>query len=414
MGDTSNTEKTGSETGDTRHVTGSRADLQHEARPQMRPEGKLIWCHASDAAHIDVAHRIADRFLQERSDVHLLVTTAKPVQQPSRGSASACYAELPPETNASARAFLEAWSPDICIWTAGDIRPVLLSHAHRLRMPLYLVDAVDTRLSGLGWRWLPNGHRSAFKLFDAIITRDGATEDMLRTKIGVPEMRLSVGGPLWQGSRPMPCNESDRAELSKLLLGRPVWLAAHLARAELAEIIAAHQEIIRLSHRTVLVLAPENPEDMSLATDVLDRNGLRFINWSDGDLPNETTQVILTDDPGELGLWYRVAPISFMGSSLVQGTFGSDPNEPAAHGSAILYGPNVRHYLETYSRFAEVGAARIVRDASTLASAVQRIIPADQSAAMAHAAWDVATQSAAVMDRIIDLIETVLDRRKAT
>lgn len=407
MGDTTDTKKSvseqiGTEQTDAAQVTG------------LRPNGKLVWCHASDAAHVDVALSLADRLMQDRPDVHLLVTSAKPTKLSSKGNINAHYAELPPETNGSARAFLDAWSPDVCIWTAGDIRPVLLSHAHRRRMPLHLVDAVDTRLSGLGWRWLPNGHRAAFKLFDTIMTRDSATEDMLRNKIGVPEMRLSVGGPLWQGSRPMPCNDSDREELSNLLLGRPVWLGAYVTREEISEIIAAHQEIIRISHRTVLVLALKNPEDTGLASELLEQSGLRFINWSDGDLPNETTQVILTDDPGELGLWYRVAPISFMGSSMMQGTFGSDPNEPAAHGSAILYGPNVRHYLETYSRFAEVGAARIVRDAGTLAAAVQRVIPADQSAAMAHAAWDVATQSATVMDRIVDLVEHALDGRKAT
>ena len=389
-----------------------KTDTEHA--PGLRPTGELVWCHAADTAHVEVAHRLADRLTQDRPDLHLLVTSADPIPPHSTSSVSAQYAELPPETNGSARAFLDTWSPDLCIWTAGDIRPVLLSHAHRRRMPLYLVDAVDTRLSGLGWRWLPNGHRAAFKLFDAIITRDGVTEDMLRSKIGVPEMRLSVGGPLWQGSRPMPCNDSDREELSKLLLGRPVWLGAHLAHEEIPAIIAAHQEIIHLSHRTVLILAPQNPEDTIVARAALEQTGLRFITWSQGELPNESTQVILADDPNELGLWYRVAPISFMGSSLVQGTFGSDPNEPAAHGSAILYGPNVRHYLETYSRFAEVGAARIVRDASTLAAAVQRIIPADQSAAMAHAAWDVATQSAAVMDRIVDMVDTALDRGKAS
>ena len=110
-----------------------------------------------------------------------------------------------------------------------------------------------------------------------------------------------------------------------------------------------------------------------------------------------------------MGLWYRVAPITFMGSSLEAGQWGRDPNEPAAHGSAILYGPNVRRYLSGYSRFAEAGAARIVRDADTLAAAVQRLIPPDQSAAMAHAAWDVASQSAGVTDKILDLVQDTLD-----
>ncbi len=380
--------------------------------PTDRPQGELIWCHAADASHAEIALRMADRLTNERPDVHLLLTTTQSITPPERMSVSARYADLPAETNGSAKEFLDHWSPDVCVWTAGDIRPVLLSHANRRDVPLYLVDAIDTRLSGLGWRCLPNGHRTAFKLFDRIITRDGVTQDVLRTKLGVPEMRISVGGPLWQGSRPMHCNEAERDEVSKLLLGRPVWLAAHLQKDEIQPILLSHLEVIRVSHRTVLVLSPDNQDAAAAARDALQESGLRFIDWSEGDLPDETTQVILADDPADLGLWYRIAPISFMGSSLTSGTQGSDPNEPAAHGSAILYGPNVRQYLETYSRFAEVGAARIVRDAGTLAHAVQRIIPADQSAAMAHAAWDVATQSAAVMDEVVTMIIDALDRRR--
>lgn len=391
---------------------GASNDTSLGVSPDSRPDGELVWCHAADASHIEIAHRLGDRLAQERPDVHLFVSSANPIKAPTHTKLSSRYAELPAETNGSSQAFLQHWSPDVCVWTAGDIRPVLLSNAHRRGIPLYLVDAIDARLSGLGWRWLPNGHRAAFKLFDAIIARDGVTEDMLRGKLGVPEMRVSVGGPLWQGSRPMTCNEEEREELSKLLLGRPVWLGAHLVQDEIETVVAAHLEVIRVSHRTVLILSPKDPVDAAKARAYLSESGLRYVEWSEGELPNETTQVILADDPGDLGLWYRLAPISFMGSSLVQGTYGSDPNEPAAHGSAILYGPNVRQYLETYSRFAEVGAARIVRDASTLAAAVQRIIPSDQSAAMAHAAWDVATQSAAVMDRIVDLIIEALDRRK--
>ena len=390
----------------------ARNEIDTGEATDTRPDGELVWCHAADASHVDIAHRLGDRLTQDRPDVHLLVTSAKPLSSLPASSLSSRYAKLPAETNGSTEAFLERWSPDVCVWTAGDIRPVLLSNANKREIPLYLVDAVDARLSGLGWRWLPNGHRAAFKLFDAIMARDRMTQNTLRGKLGVPEMRISVGGPLWQGSRPMRCNEDEREELSKLLLGRPVWLGAHLVPEEIATVLSAHLEIMRISHRTVLILSPKDPADAAVARAWLDEHELRYIDWSAGDLPNEITQVILADDPGDLGLWYRIAPISFMGSSLAQDTYGSDPNEPAAHGSAILYGPNIRHYLETYSRFAEVGAARIVRDASSLAAAVQRIIPSDQSAAMAHAAWDVATQSAAVMDHIVDLIIEALDQRK--
>ena len=169
----------------------------------------------------------------------------------------------------------------------------------------------------------------------------------------------------------------------------------------------------RLSHRLLLILAPADPSDSEAFHKTLRARGLRYVTWSEGALPGEITQAILADTEGEMGLWYRIAPVSFMGSSLIAGYGGSDPNEPAAHGSAILYGPNIRNHIDTYSRLAEAGAARIVHNAETLGAAVQQVLTPDQSAAMAHAAWDVATRGAAVMDRIVDLVQDMLDRRRA-
>jgi 3-deoxy-D-manno-octulosonic-acid transferase len=118
---------------------------------------------------------------------------------------------------------------------------------------------------------------------------------------------------------------------------------------------------------------------------------------------------LLADTRGEMGLWYRLATIAMMGSSLLPGMGGSDPNEPASHGAAIIYGPNVGRYLPSYRRYASAGGARIVRDADTLAAAVAHLIAADRSAAMAHAAWEVATVGAEVTDQILALLHDILD-----
>ena len=84
-------------------------------------------------------------------------------------------------------------------------------------------------------------------------------------------------------------------------------------------------------------------------------------------------------------------------------------DEPAALGSAILYGPNVGRYLEVYSRFANAGAARIVKDSDTLASAVQQCLAPDQAALMAAAGWNVASSGAEVTDKVIELVHDTLD-----
>ncbi len=138
--------------------------------------------------------------------------------------------------------------------------------------------------------------------------------------------------------------------------------------------------------------------------------GFRTRSWDVNEEPDDTTQILIADDPEDLGLFYRLAPVSFLGSSLASGQGGRNPFEAAALGSAVLYGPNVRQYLPFYTRLANAGAARIVNDAQSLATAVTRLVAPDQAAAMAHAGWDVISQGAEQTDRIIAMVQDTLDQ----
>lgn len=391
------------------NLPAGRARTVQQAPPPPRPDAELVWYHATTAAHAEMAPQLAGRLARARPGLWVLLTGTPETLADAGQPDGVILCPMDGDDGAAGRQFLAHWRPDLCIWTAGALKPALLAAASRQGIPLILVDADEAQLPAAGWRFMPSVTRAALRRFRLIMARTPQTEAVLRRRMRLGDAAITVTGPLQVASRPLPYNRSDREELAGLLRARPVWLAAHLHPGEAAIVLEANAGIARASHRTLLVMAPERPEQSGPFHDALRASGLRYLTWSEGALPDEATQVVLADTPGELGLWYRVAPISFLGGSLVPGVGGSDPNEPAAHGSAILYGPDIRAHLATYARFAEAGAARIVRDAPTLAAAVQRLIPPDQAAAMAHAAWDVATQSALVMDRLVDAVQGALD-----
>ncbi|MEL7256675.1 MAG: glycosyltransferase N-terminal domain-containing protein [Pseudomonadota bacterium] len=378
-----------------------------------RPEGTLVWGHALEPAHAKALVELQERLLTLRPNLNLLLTKAQGLGAIEIPDADQVIVEVvPDDTVASAETFFAHWRPDLVLWTGGDLKPAILNQAAELRIPLGLVDAAEPLLTRAAWRWFPDLPRSILKSFDFVMTRDEPTSLYLK-RMGVWNRNMSVSGPFLDGPVALPYNESDREELASVMLGRPVWLAAESAHSEFETVLKAHREITKLSHRAMLIVVPANLEETTAYKASLEESGLRFIEWSSGEFPDETTQVILADTDGEMGLWYRLAPISFMGQSLESTAPGSDPNQPAAHGSAILYGPHIEDHLEAYARFAEAGGARIVRDAETLATAVKRLIPPDQSATMAHAAWDVASRSAALTDKIADKIHDLLDKAGA-
>lgn len=208
---------------------------------------------------------------------------------------------------------------------------------------------------------------------------------------------------------PLECSEALHTEVSDTLKGRPVWLAAQVRAAEVSDVLRAHRLATRWAHRLLLVIAAATSEDEPAIRAALKDSDMRCQCWEDGDLPEEATQIVFAGDGSELGLWYRVAPLAFLGSSLVTGHGGTDPFQAATLGTAILYGPNVGKHLNAYTQLVEAGAARIVRDADSLAAAVQHLTAPDQSAAMAHAGWDVVSSGAQLVDTLMTQIGDWLD-----
>lgn len=372
-----------------------------------RPAGELVWAHAADSARADVLVHLAERLRQQRSGLTVLLTVSAR-ETPPAPSGPVITLALPEDAVNAAEAFLDHFTPAICLWTGGNLLPAMISCADQRGLPMFLIDAERDLLIRPGWRWFPDLPRALLSRFTLIMARDESTAQEIR-RIGAGEAEIAVSGALMEGSAALPFNESDFRELSALLRGRQVWLAVHLQHRELDIVLRAHRTVSKLAHRALLVIVPADSSRGDMFAQSLETGGWRYIRWSDGQFPEETSQVLLADTCTDLGLWYRLAATTLMGSSLQSGPGGRDPNEPAAHGSAILYGPNVGRHLSSYSRFAEAGAARIVRDADTLAGAVTRLIAPDQSAAMAHAAWDVASRGAAVTDRVVDLVQDTLD-----
>jgi 3-deoxy-D-manno-octulosonic-acid transferase len=386
------------------------------APDRPRPEGRVVWAHAVDAGRARALAALARQLAQHRPDIAMVMTLPADAAAGDGKSdlprGPAIRQPLPPDNIAAAEAFLGHWRPDLCLWSGGELQPALLICAAREGVPLCLVDAEEALLERSRWPWFRDLPRAVLSEFAEIHVRDEAAARQAR-RMGADPACVRVTGALQEEALALPYREDDHETLARIMRTRPVWLAAMVQPEELDTVLGAHREASRAAHRCVLIVVPDDPGQSATMAARIEGGGWRFIAWSEGGLPDETTQVILADTRGEMGLWYRLAPVSFMGSSLVSGQHGRDPDEPAAHGSAILYGPNVARYLHRYSRYAEAGGARIVRDTETLAAAVQALLPPDRAATMAHAAWEVASRGAEVTDRVVEMVLDTLDRRAA-
>lgn len=377
---------------------------------EPRPKGALVWIHVGQESDAVGIPELVDRLREERDDVEILVTTTgydpeHPLKE--RLPADVVMQYAPYDEGNAPKNFLSHWRPDFCVWSENRLEPLLLQECFSSALETVLIDARVPERPGI--KWIPGLRRELLRGFSHILAGDTAAMEGLKA-LGVSDEKIETTGFLQEGTAPLPCSQAERDMIAECLEARPVWVAVGVNKAEVDMVVAAHQSAIRRSHRLLLVLIPE-PEDIGPAI----ASSLEAEGWQVGlrsleDEPETDVEIYVADLPDELGLWYRLAPVSFMGGTLARGPLRS-PYEAAALGSAVLYGPNLGTWRESYERLRDAGAARAVSDTSSLAKAVEFLLAPDKAAEMAAAAWEVTTSGAEATDRAVQLILSGLDRK---
>jgi 3-deoxy-D-manno-octulosonic-acid transferase len=308
----------------------------------------------------------------------------------------------------SLKAFLDRHAPGLVVLT-GAPDAGLTTALGRQAVPVICVDARAP--AARRWALLPRGGDPLPPQLRAVLAAS-ATEAAQLERAGRGHAkgapRVAHLGPFAPVPQPLPYSLGERDALAKLLSGRPVWLAVDPAPQEFAAVLRAHRVASRLSHRLLLIVAlpPQKAVDFAQLSGA---EGWHVAQRSEGQEPEGDVQVFLGDEPEELGLWYRLASITFLGGTLHGGRAAHTPFEAATLGSALLHGPQTAPHAEAFLRLARAGAARRVDGAEALGLAVTRLLSPDAAAEMAAAGWDVVTEGAPVMNRLVELVEDLLD-----
>lgn len=387
--------------GDEGRVAAER--LGQSDRP--RPQGPLLWLHAPDGIEPGALESVVNRLIELVPDASALLT-APPGQRPPAdpAAAAALICKLAPlDSIRPAARFLDHWRPDAAVWLGRIDAPVLLESAAARDIPLFFQNAVLPPLHGPRAR---NAHRRLLGLFERILVPDPDEADRIRG-LGAIHSRIEVTGPLSYVDRPLPFAESERNALSKALRARPVWMAACPVPDEIAAITAAHREAQRVMHRLLLIIVPPVEAQAPALAAALTEQGWRVARRDANEDPDESTEIFIADYREEMGLFYRLAPVTFLG-----GTFARGPVppaiEPAALGSAIIAGPHFGAEVEVLERLHRAGAARVLPTSERLGAAVADLLSPEKAAQVALRGWDIASAGSVVLDRLMGSVAHAL------
>ena len=296
------------------------------------------------------------------------------------------------------RRFLNHWRPDLALFVESDLWPNRIIEAARRRVPMILINGRLSETSYRRWQHLPAAIVNLLQRFELCLARTDADAERLMA-LGAPH--LITAGDLKLDVPAPPCVDAELATLGAAIGDRPVIAAASTHEGEEAAMIAAHGKLRADFPGLLTLIAPRHPERGAGVAALAADAGLPAALRSRGEALSPRTEIYVADTMGELGLIYRLAPVVFVGGSLVRHG-GQNPIEPAKLGTAIVHGPHVWNFAEIYDALdAAQGAARI-EDAERLAAALAALMQTPQMRQQA-------TEAARVtVDRLSGALERTL------
>jgi 3-deoxy-D-manno-octulosonic-acid transferase len=343
----------------------------HPSAP--RPAGRLAWFHAASVGETLSILPLMSALAEARHSLSFLLTTgtvtsAKLATQ--RLGPRALHQFVPLDVPRYVRSFLDHWRPDLAVFTESEIWPNLIMESSARGIPLTLVNGRMTQRSYQRWRRNGGVARALFGRFSLVL----AQNEMLARRfkvLGAPNTMVS--GNLKIDTPPPPVDELELERLQAAVAGRPLLVAACTHEGEEAIVAEAHVELRRRFPDLVTILAPRHPERGAEIAQMLQARGIATARRAAGELPTRACEVYVADTLGELGMLYMLAPVAFIGGSLVD-KGGHNPIEAVRHDAAVITGPHWQNFPDAYPALLNHKAAIVVRSAAELADAAGRLL----------------------------------------
>ncbi len=359
---------------------------EREGFGAARPDGLLFWLHAASVGESLAVLPLADALLRAEPRLHILLTTGTVTSAalmrerwPALAQGRAMHRFVPLDVPAWVDRFLEGWRPDAAAFVESELWPNTLAALRRRGVPAALVNGRLSPRSFARWRrWAPGLARRVLGGFALVLPRsaeDAARFAALGARTGEP-------ADLKRAAPPLPADAAALAALRAAVGARPVWLAASTQPGEEEQVVAAARAAAVPGLLTIIV--PRHPARGEEVAALCGGAARR----SAGALP-DAGPFHVADTIGELGLFYRLAGVAFLGGSLVPHG-GQNPLEAARLGCPVLMGPHRFNFTEMTAEMAAAGALRPVADADALARAVRDVLtvpPAAQAMRLAAAGF---------------------------
>ncbi len=378
-----------------------------------RPHGPLIWFHAASVGEAQSTLILLSALKERYPEISILVTTGTVTsatvmeQRLPRGAIHQYYPLDHPRWVAS---FLDHWQPQLALWMESELWPNMLAAIRQRGIPAALVNARLSPSSFRRWkRMAPIQIAALLEVFSVCLAQT-AEDGTFFKELGM--QNVIVSDNLKYSAAPLPYSQSDHDALKNALGGRPFWLYASTHDDEEEIACRIHRHLVKQIPELLTVIAPRHPERRETIYQACDKYGLNIaMRGENRALPTPDDGLYIADTMGELGLFYKLAPIACIGRSFSRdGGGGHSPIEAAKYECAILHGPHVQNLARIYEEFDTAGAAIALKTEQDFQKRLEKLLSDEDGVeALQNKAYRFVSDKSKVIDTVMQALTPLID-----
>ena len=333
---------------------------------------RCVWFHAVSVGEVNLVGRLIAEFRERHPDWDVVVTatTSTGLELARRRYPDAIVSYAPLDLSWAVDEALRRFRPDLLVLAELELWPNLLDAANRRGTRIAVVNGRLSARSHRGYRRVRLLVKRWLKRVDWVGAR--SAEDGERfVDLGLAPEKLALTGSL-KYDRAESDRRNAKTESLRRLMGwndeAPIWVVGSTQQPE-EEIAIECWKRLRVEHPELrLVIVPRHAERFEEVARLLERSGVawqRRSRWSGAGSGDVAASVVLVDTIGELGAWWGMATIAFVGGSLGS-RGGQNMIEPAAYGAAVCFGPETRNFRDVVESLLACRGAKVVADGGAL------------------------------------------------
>ncbi|MDH3195234.1 MAG: 3-deoxy-D-manno-octulosonic acid transferase [Hyphomicrobiales bacterium] len=375
---------------------------------KKRPAGPLVWAHAASVGETNAVLPLLQR-LGERGLAVLLTTgtvTSAAIAE-RRLAASAMHQYVPLDIRQYVERFLDHWRPDLALFVESELWPAAMTALAERSVPLVLVNGRLSTRSFACWRRAGPFARALMSRIELCLAQ--SVDDSHRFEALGAASVTACGNLKFDAAVPS-ADETALQGLRDVIAGRPVFVAASTHPGEEKMLTGALNAIDLPDGGLLTIIVPRHPDRGPEIAEDTRAQDFAVALRSAGEQFGDKTRIYIADTIGEMGLWYRLATITFLGGSLIRHG-GQNPIEPAKLGVPIMHGPHIGNFADVYRALDDARASVLVADQAALETALMRLLADDaERQRLAREAHACVERFTGALDRTLDALEPFLER----